>query len=139
MKQVTILAGLSGTGKTHLRNNSYLSELPCIDMAGIYREFPEFDWPEAFECFLKRLREALSKHDHVVVEGYFQARSKSLRLLLDDLKVAGAWPQIIRLQAPTWACMERLEADLDAATEAEDTALAREIWGRMEMLARCSN
>ena len=89
--------------------------------------------------FLKRLREALAEHVHVVVEGYFRPGSKSLRLLLRDLKVAGARAQHIHLKAPLAVCMERLQAELDAAAEMDDDARAREVWGRMEMLARCSN
>ena len=48
-----ILAGVSGNGKTHIRlNDPALRDLPYVDIADIYEEYPEFDWLDALYTLL---------------------------------------------------------------------------------------
>ena len=91
MKRAIILSGVSGTGKTYTRTTApELKDLPHLDIAEVYREFPEFDWSEALGCLLKRARKMLQEHDTIVIEGYFLPGSTTRKMLVDDLKVAGA-------------------------------------------------
>jgi hypothetical protein len=40
-RQIFVICGISGTGKTHYRRtHNYLRHLQCIDTADIYEEFP---------------------------------------------------------------------------------------------------
>ena len=79
MKKVIVLAGVSGTGKTHARlNDPELRDLPFVDIADLYEEYPEFGWYEVLYALLKRIRGLLEEHDVIVVEGYFLDRSTDL-------------------------------------------------------------
>ena len=77
MRKAIILAGVSGTGKTHARfNDPALKDLPCVDIADVYREFPEFGWLDALHALLKRIRLLQQKHDAIVIEGYRRGRPR---------------------------------------------------------------
>ena len=44
MRKVIVLAGVSGVGKTHARlTDPTLRDLPCVDIADVYREYPLTD------------------------------------------------------------------------------------------------
>lgn len=106
-----ILSGLSGTGKTRLRTlHPDLWDLPYVDIADVYRDYPSYGWPLVMQEFLIRLRAAFQDHETVVLEGYFLPGSPSLRLLINDLKAQGAHYEIIYLWAPPEVCQARLEA-----------------------------
>jgi len=95
MKKVIILAGVSGTGKTHARlNDPELKDLPYVDIAEIYERWPEFDWYEALHALLKHARFLLQKYDTILIESYFLPGTTSRDILVDDLKVAGAEVEI---------------------------------------------
>jgi hypothetical protein len=69
MKKVIVLAGVSGTGKTHARTHDpELKDLPYVDIAEIYERWPELGWYEALYALLKRARLLLQKHDTIVIE-----------------------------------------------------------------------
>ena len=137
MKTVTILSGLSGVGKTWLRTtHPALKALPCLDMADIYREYPEMDYLEAGGVLLKRLGILLEEADDMVVEGYFLPRSYSLDVLLSEVKRLGAQPTIIRLWAPLEVSQARLYADRDKAEMSGDQRAAADVDKRLELLVR---
>jgi len=72
VRKVIVLAGVSGVGKTHARlTDPALKDLPCVDIADVYCEYPEFDWMEAFFALARRVRTCLEQCDTVIVEGYF--------------------------------------------------------------------
>jgi len=109
MKKVIVLVGVSGVGKTHARlNDPELKTLPCLDIADIYEEFPEFGWYEALYALLKRARLLLQKHDAIVIEGYFLRFSTSRRILVNDTKVAGAKVEFREFWAPFQICALRI-------------------------------
>ena len=133
MKKVIILSGVSGTGKTHARLTlPELKDLPFVDIADIYREWPEFDWQDAVVCLCKRVRKLLAEHDTVVAEGYFQKRSHSLRMLENDLSVLGVKSEVWVFWEPLGVCEQRLirqwkHGEYDAVRTRK----------RMDLLHRC--
>lgn len=131
-KHAIILSGLSGTGKTRMRTrHPDLKDLPCVDIADVYRDMPGAPWADVMHEFLLRVREALDEHGTVVLEGYFLPGSTSQRMLLDDLRVAGATYEIISLWAPYEVCIGRLERARDSGEISEE-----EFVKRAEVLAR---
>jgi predicted kinase len=133
MKKVIILAGVSGTGKTHARlNDPELKTLPCLDTADIYEEHPEFGWYEALYALLKRARQLLQKHDAIVIEGYFLRFSTSRRILVNDMKVAGATVEFREFWAPLQVCALRITQQWERGEIA-----APEYRRRIELLKRC--
>jgi predicted kinase len=133
MKKAIVLTGISGTGKTYARlNDPALRDLPCVDIADVYREFPEFGWLDALHALLKRVRLLLQKHDTIVIEGYFLPRSTSRTILGEDLKVAGAQVEIHEF----WSAFEVCQGWISAQWEAGEISAA-ECRTRIEMLKRC--
>jgi len=133
MKRVIILSGVSGTGKTHARTHlPELKDLPFVDIADIYAEWPEFDWFSATVCLCKRVRKLLEEHDTVVVEGYFLAASISLRMLENDLHVIGAKADIRVFWEPLGVCEQRLIRQWERGEQ--DAVQTRK---RMDLLHRC--
>jgi adenylate kinase family enzyme len=133
MKRAIILSGVSGTGKTHARLNApELKNLPHLDIADVYREFPEFDWYEAFWALAKQVREALEEHDTVVIEGYFLPGSTTRQWLLADLQVAGAKAKTRWFWAPFEVCQARIVAQFERGE-----ITAPEYRRRIELLERC--
>jgi predicted kinase len=133
MKKAIVLTGISGTGKTYARlNDPALRDLPCVDIADVYREFPEFGWLDALHVLLKRVRLLLQKHDAIVIEGYFLPRSTSRTILVKDLKVAGAQVEIHEFWSPFEVCQGRISAQWEVGEIS-----AAECRTRIEMLKRC--
>jgi hypothetical protein len=127
------LSGVSGTGKTYARlNDPKLKELPHLDIADVYREFPEFGWFEALHALLKRARKAFGKHDTVVIEGYFLRGSTSRTILVNDLRVANVRWQIHEYWAPLEVCQNRIVAQWERGE-----ITAPEYRRRIELLERC--
>jgi hypothetical protein len=80
MKQVIILSGVSGAGKTHARLNApVLKDLPYVDVADFYREFPELDGASATAAVCRKARQLLEAHDAIVIEGYYLPAWQSLQ------------------------------------------------------------
>ena len=132
-KRAIVLCGVSGTGKTHARlNDPELKGLPHFDIADVYREFPEFDWPTALAALCKRLRGAFQNHPAVVVEGYFLPGTPSRRILDADLRVAGASVEYRYFWAPFEVCQERIAAQWERG-EIPDAECRR----RIELLKLC--
>jgi predicted kinase len=133
MKKVIVLAGVSGTGNTHARTHDpELKHLPYVDIAEIYECWPEFDWYEALPALLKRIRGLLEEHDVIVVEGYFLDRSTSRRILMNDLKVAGATVEFREFWAPFQICALRITQQWKRRE-----ITAPEYRRRIELLKRC--
>ena len=133
MKRAIVLAGVSGVGKTHTRlNDPQLRDLPHLDIADVYRQFPELDWMEAFWALVKRVREALKDHPAVVIEGYLLPNSTTRRFLLNDMKVAGVQVEVRDLRAPFEVCQERIAAQYERG-EISTVECRR----RIELLKQC--
>jgi 2-phosphoglycerate kinase len=128
MPDVILLSGVSGVGKTHLRENSYLSEYPYVDIADIYTEWPEVGWFDATNKLIDKVHKLLSRSDTdtVVIEGYFlpgtQSREVlSLGLYADFGTDLGA--QEIFLHASKELCVQRIkqsEHDVECRLELLD-------------------
>jgi hypothetical protein len=72
MKRAIVLCGASGTGKTHARmNDPALKNLPHVDVADFYREFPELDGASATAAGCRKARQLLEAHDAIVIKGYY--------------------------------------------------------------------
>jgi predicted kinase len=133
MKKVIVLSGVSGTGKTPARlNDPELKTLPCLDIADIYEEFPEFGWYEALYALLKRARLLLQKHDTIVIEGYFLRFSTSRCILVNDMQVAGAKVEFREFWAPFQVCALRITQQWERGEIS-----AKECRRRIELLKRC--
>jgi predicted kinase len=133
MKKVIVLAGVSGTGKTHARlNDPELKDLPYVDIADVHEEFPEFDWYEALHALLKRARQLLQEHDIIVIEGYFLRFSTSRRILVNDMKLAGAKVEFREFWAPFQVCALRITQQWERGE-----ITAPEYRRRIELLKRC--
>jgi predicted kinase len=133
MKKVIVLSGVSGTGKTPARlNDPELKTLPCLDIADIYEEYPEFGWCEALHALLKRVRLLLQKHDVIVIEGDFLPETVSRTILVNDLKVAGAKVEVREFWAPLQVCALRITQQWERGE-----ITAPEYRRRIELLKRC--
>jgi len=142
MKRASILSGVSGTGKTHTRTTDpELKDLPHLDIAEVYREFPEFDWSEALGCLLKRARKMLQEHDTIVIEGHFLPGSTTRKMLVDDLKVAGAKVDVRWFWVPLEVCVQRISdqwerGEISAAECRRRIELLRDCWKPQDPLTR---
>ena len=133
MKKVIILSGVSGVGKTYARTHDpELVDLPFVDIADIYAEWPEADRLNATMTLMLQVRVLLKKHDTIVVEGYFQKGSMSLRMLQEDLSVIGAKSEIWVFWEPLGVCEQRLIRQWESGEQ--DAVQARK---RMDLLHRC--
>ena len=133
MKKVIVLAGVSGTGKTHARlNDPELRDLPYLDIAEFYERWPEFDWYEALYALLKRARILLQNHNVIVIEGYFLEGSTSRNILKDDLMVAGAKVEFREFWEPYEVCELRITQQWGRGE-----ITAPEYRRRIELLERC--
>lgn len=136
MSKVTVLCGVSGSGKTHFRTHSEkLSTLPVVDIADIYRQYPHFDWYEALHTVISRVEKLLRQNEHIVVEGYFLPGTASRTVLQRWLHRRG-WgddrPDVewVWFHVPLHTCIKRLEAQLSVA---QSPTLRREVLKRIEM------
>lgn len=108
-KQVTILCGVSGSGKTHRRTTDPgLRDLPYVDIADVYREFPEFDSYVATAVVCKRALALLRQTWHIVIEGYFLPGTPSRQQLADEMRVAGVDTKFILLTVATATAQQRI-------------------------------
>lgn len=108
-KKVTVLCGVSGSGKTYLRTtNPDLKRLPYVDIADVYAQYPEFDWVTATCVACRRALALLQQNDHVVIEGYFLPGTPSRRQLEREMIVAGVSALYILLTVTTAAAQQRI-------------------------------
>jgi len=132
-KEVTVLCGVSGTGKTHFRTN-HLPHVPFVDVADIYAAMPGADWHEVHNALHAAIDKMLLEHERIVVEGYFQAGTRTtamLRIHLVDLR----WCEVTWLHfwAPLDVCIERIQRSaLGASKDVRDLADKR-----IEVLRKC--
>jgi hypothetical protein len=140
MKRVIVLWGVSGTGKTHTRlNDPELRDLPCVDIADVYKEFPEADWLMAYGIMERRVAKLLQAHDAIVAEGYFLPGSTTRRYLGWALKVAGAEPEYRECWAPLEVCAQRIadqweRGEISAADCKRRIELLGSCWHRQTQL-----
>lgn len=110
-KKVTVLCGVSGSGKTYQRTiHPALKDLPFVDIADVYKEFPEFDWFLATAAACKRVCVLLQQNDHVVLEGYFLPNTTSRKLVAAEMTVAGANAEFILLVVTPDVAQQRILA-----------------------------
>ena len=73
MPTIHALAGISGAGKTYARtNNPLLLNLPYIDVADYYAQFPGIGPSEAWTRLEVDLINAMDKGGDIVVEAWFK-------------------------------------------------------------------
>ena len=134
MKELIILSGVSGTGKTRYRTtHPDFEDLPHVDMAEIYRDIPAVPRGISGTMVLwTRVAGKFKEHDVVVAEGYFLKGTESRGVLVTMAKDAGVKVRIINFWAPLDECEKRLclQQMKGEATE-EDVEL------RIDMLKRC--
>ena len=106
MPDVILLSGVSGVGKTYLRQNSYLSDFPAVDIADVYDDLPSANWSEAVSALTAKVKKLLDDHDTVVVEGYFLPGTESRKMLGHQLW--GYSGQEYFLHAPYDICAQRI-------------------------------
>lgn len=108
-KRVTILCGVSGSGKTYLRTtDARFCRLPYVDIADVYKEYPEFDSFVATGVACKRIRALLQQNNHVVLEGYFLPFTPSRKMVIREMTVAGADTEFILLTVTAAAAQQRI-------------------------------
>lgn len=137
MKTVIVLAGLPGSGKTHLRlTDPELSGLLFADIADIYKEAREqygfvMEWDLATETLIRRYWEILHQNDTVVVEGVFMPGSPSRQMLMNDARVGGYELVFRDITADPVECDRRIRAQFDAGEIDWPTANSRLkiLWG----------
>lgn len=128
-----VLSGVSGVGKTYARQTTpELKHLPHVDIADVYRAFPEMDWRMATHALLKRARAQLEHTGAVVLEGYFLPGSRSRRLVVGALRAAGVEVEVRELWAPLETCIERIKRQ-----QSRGEISAAEGQRRIEMARRC--
>jgi len=136
MKTLIILSGVSGVGKTrHRENHPDFKDLPCVDMADIYRDIPNI--PRGISgtmALWTRVAGKFKEHgvDTVVAEGYFLKGTESRGCLVTMAKNAGVKVRIINFWAPLDECEKRLRLQ-----QMKGKASAAEVELRIEMLKRC--
>lgn len=110
-KKLIVLAGVSGVGKTYTRTHDpRLKDLPCVDMADVYRDHPLRVWPETYYIFEARLDKTFIGHDTVVAEGYFLPGSTTRNWLANKMRRLGIEMEFIDLHAALSTCEERIAA-----------------------------
>lgn len=108
-KKVTVLCGVSGAGKTHLRTTDPdLCRLPYVDIADVYKEYPEFDSFVATSVACRRVCALLQQNDHVVLEGYFLPGTPSRKMVNDEMLVTGADAEFILLTVTAAVAQQRI-------------------------------
>lgn len=134
MKELIILSGVSGTGKTRYRTrHPDLKDLPFVDMADIYRDNPAIPKGVSGTVVLwHRVRGKLKEHDTVVAEGYFLKGSVSRDALLTLAKGDGIKVRIISFWAPMDECEKRLRLQQMRGEISEGEADLR-----IDMMKRC--
>lgn len=108
-KKVTVLCGVSGSGKTHRRTTDPdLQRLPYVDIADVYKDFPEFDWSVATSVACRRVCVLLQQNDHVVLEGYYLPNTPSRAIVINSMRVAGIDAEFILLTVTAAAAQQRI-------------------------------
>jgi hypothetical protein len=77
MKKIVALCGGSGVGKTYTRTTDpALKDLPALDIADCYKDYPFATPSEALSVFVSRLVEWIEDGiENIVVEAYFREGS----------------------------------------------------------------
>lgn len=130
MKELIVLSGVSGTGKTRWRTeHPDFKNIPYVDIADIYKSIPNIPRGAAVVCAMWiRIASKLETHDTVIAEGYFLRESESRAVLLSMARLAGVKVRIINFWAPLEECERRIRLQ---QLDDEDTNL------RIDMLKRC--
>lgn len=131
---VQIMAGVSGVGKTYMREKLWPHEY-VIDMGIIRIEHPGEAWHSMFfDIFLPEIHGLLhdNEAEFIVVEGYFLPGTPSLKLLLEHLKVEGATPSYWFMWAPLLVCEDRINKQFQSGEISADLCSSR-----VKALHRC--
>lgn len=142
VKKVGVITGVSGAGKTHLRQRAEeLRGLPVVDISDVYRELPMVDYVRATLEVARRTRELLRSHAHVIIEGYFLPGSPSRLLLEDELGRMDVTVSISLVHAPMETCETRLRLQRTRGEVTEDDfqvrlGMLKRCWHRAEAAAR---
>lgn len=111
-KRITVLSGVSGTGKTYHRTHE-LAHLPFVDIADVYRENPFIERGAMATCALwDRAEKLLEENDEIVIEGYFLKGSESRRWLVSLAHRSYVEVEIINFWAPLDTCEARIRGQV---------------------------
>ena len=114
MKKAIVLAGVSGTGKTHARlNDPELKGLPCMDVADYHRKYPELEWFVIRGMMYRKVLELSRTPEAIMIEGYFLPNIESRISLETMLRVRGIKPEFRDLWAPFEVCQERIAGQFE--------------------------
>lgn len=112
MKKIVALSGVSGVGKTYRRTTDpALKDLPCIDIADIYKEHPGISKLTAFGRMMTSTEMLLRDDDTVVLEAAFLPNSRQRDWLTVWADFLNAEIEYIELAAPKAVLLERIEHD----------------------------
>ena len=104
------MTGYPGAGKTHYRlNNDKFKDLPCVDIADIYKERPGTTPKEAMLLFLQGLMDLSDSNNEFIGEIVgTDHQMDTLRFFLED------WMEIevVNISTPKDVCMERVKEAL---------------------------
>eukprot|EP00798_Chlamydomonas_sp_ICE-L_P012454 gene12454-15659_t len=138
MPKIYALGGVSGVGKTFLREQHWLlSTLPHLDIADMYDKHGAADYVEALDMFVKRIIRQLSEHpkQDIVLEAFFSDRQRRrIEEVVEaadaeiNLKVSIQW---VWLHADRETCRLRVEEEQND-TEARRSARLRMIGNMAE-------
>lgn len=105
-KRVIALSGVSGAGKTYRRTTDpALKDLPCVDIADIYAEFPGAPKAEIFAAAMFRLQDLICEHDAVVFEAALLPGSRQRPILESCLRNCGAELEYLVVPTPPRAVL----------------------------------
>jgi hypothetical protein len=121
MKKIIALSGVSGVGKTYRRTTDpALKDLPFVDIANVYAEFPDGTPAQVFAEACFRLHGLLAKHDTVVFEAALLPDGRQRPTLALCARGGDVRLEYIEIPAPPRAVLlERILNDFQKSIEAD--------------------
>jgi hypothetical protein len=106
MKKIIALSGISGVGKTYRRTTDpALKDLPFVDIADIYAEFPYGTPAQVFAEACYRLQGLLEGHDVVVIEAALLPDSRQRPILAACARSMEARVEYVDIPTPPRAVL----------------------------------
>mmetsp|Transcript_24032 Transcript_24032/g.41345 ORF Transcript_24032/g.41345 Transcript_24032/m.41345 type:complete len:144 (+) Transcript_24032:69-500(+) len=109
------LGGVSGSGKTYMRNNHpALCTMKALDIADFYQQYgPDLHWSQAQQLFMQTLQAELQRdpNEHIVLEAFFGPTAdhrQAVIRLANHFGVPVVWHWS---WAPRQTCLARIQAD----------------------------
>ena len=118
-KKIIALSGVSGVGKTYKRTTDpELKDLPFVDIADFYAEFPFANSATVFQEALWRVDRLMDGNDTVVLEAALLKSSNQRNVLYAFCRIGQYGLQYIEIPSPPAnVLLERIKKDLDKSLE----------------------